>query len=51
MAEFVDTFQAFIDALQAGAKKVGLRYVSLSDDEASLVAKAIEANSGTQRLR
>jgi len=51
MSEFVETAAALIDALKAGQKKVGVRYVNLSDEDAAAVAVAIAADTATTRLR
>ena len=51
MSEFVENATQLIEALKNGVKKVGVRYVKLSDEEATAVAEMIASNSTTQRLR
>ena len=50
MSEFVETAQALIEALKAGNKKVGIRYVNLTEDDVADIAKNIEADLATERL-
>jgi hypothetical protein len=50
MAEFVDTAQAVVDALRAGQKRVGLRYVNLTEEDAVAIAEALALDTATERL-
>ena len=50
MTEFVESTAALIEALKAGQKRAGIRYITVTDEEATAIAEAIQANHGTERL-
>jgi hypothetical protein len=39
-----------LDAIKAGQKRVGIRYVNFSEEEALQVAEAIASDTTTERL-